>query len=93
MPLVAVAVRLSEAGVALPLALNNSEISVPTLTMKGLAGFAVTPAGRPAIETCTCPEKPFFGATLTLTALLVLPCATVIDVEENEKEKSGAGGG
>jgi len=93
LPLVAVDVRLSDAGAALPLALNKSEISDPMLTVKGLVGFAVTPAGRPVIETCTCPEKPFFGATLTLTALLVLPCATVIDVEENEKEKSGAGGG
>ena len=84
---------MSEAGVALPLALNKSETSVPTFTVKGLVGFAITPAGRPVIETCTCPEKPFFGVTLAVRALLVLPCATVTDVEENEKEKSGAGGG
>jgi hypothetical protein len=72
---------------------NALPVDVPTFKVKGLAGFAVTPAGRPVIETSTCPEKPFFGVTLTVTALLVLPCATVTDGEEKETEKSGTGGG
>jgi len=53
----------------------------------------VTPDGNPLSDTCTSPEKPFWGVMLTLTALLVLPCETETVGEEKLMTKSGAGGG
>jgi len=57
------------------------------------AQFAVMPAGNPLSVTCTSPENPFSAVTLTLTALLVLPCETETVDEEKLMAKSSAGGG
>ena len=61
-------------------------------TVKGEAGFAITPVGRVPSDTCTWPERPFRGVTLTLMALLVLPCATATVAGERFKAKSGEAG-
>jgi hypothetical protein len=53
LPLVAVAVRLTEPGAVLLLALKRRETSVPGVTTNRLAELAVTPAGKALSETCT----------------------------------------
>src|ERR1051325_1646371 len=93
LPLVPVAVRLVVPVVALLAALKSKEMLAPMLTVKGDDVFSVAPTGSELRATCTCPENPFSGVTLTLIALLVLPCATVTVEAENVSAKSGKEGG
>lgn len=88
-----VALREIEPTVAELFALKSRDAFAPGLTENGLAGLTETPAGNPVRATCTVPEKPFCGVTLTVTALLVAPCDTEMVDGEIESEKSGAGGG
>jgi hypothetical protein len=60
---------------------------------KGPAGFEVTPVGRPLSVTWTLPVNPLMGVTETLTAELVAPCCTEMELDDKPKEKSGTGGG
>src|SRR5216683_3060866 len=64
-------------------------------TVKGLAGFDSTPAGKPPSVICTTPLKPFCPFTEILSAEVVAPCMTVIELDERTMEKSWAeaGGG
>src|SRR5207244_4109941 len=86
------------AAVALPVAEDESAPKItdwdaPAFTENGLAGFEVTPVGKPDSVTCTKPVKPFCAATVTLTAVLVVPCVSVRELGESVSEKSGCGGG
>jgi hypothetical protein len=45
----------------------------PAVTLNGLAGFDVTPAGTPAKLICTLPLKPFVPVTEMVTGALVAP--------------------
>lgn len=62
-------------------------------TVKGLAGFEMTPAGIPVSVTWTEPVKPLSGLTDNFTAELVAPCWRFKEFVENPMEKSGCAGG
>jgi hypothetical protein len=53
--------------------------------------LAVTPEGRPEIETETEPLKELSEFALTVTALLVVPALRESEPGETAREKSGAG--
>ena len=93
LPLVPVVLRVTVPVVAELPALKVKEAFAPGLTENGLAGLTVTPDGRLLRTTCTVPEKPFCGVTLTVTAGLVAPWETDIVEGDTVREKSGAGGG
>ena len=78
---------------ALAAAENSTGVLAAALTVKGLAGFDVTPAGKPLSVTCTVPANPLLGVTDRFTAGLVTPCWTPTEFWEKEMEKSGCGGG
>jgi len=65
----------------------------PAAMLKGLAGLATTPEGKPERVTWTEPVKPLSGLTDNLTAWLVAPCNTLTEFWEKPIEKSGCGGG
>jgi hypothetical protein len=81
--------------VALPAAVVEAAVSVTLCAVPGVnvsvAGFAVTPAGSPPIETATFPEKPFAGTAFTLICLPAPPVvnATVAGVDVSEKSAIG----
>src|ERR1700757_297479 len=65
---------------------------VPTATL-AVAGLAVTPRGRPLIETLTAPMKPLTPPMVT-TAVPVLPEVTVrVDGLAEMVKSTGGGGG
>src|SRR5713101_3830636 len=93
-PLVACAVIVKLPVGAFAAAPNTTAVLVPDATLKGLAGFEVTPLGSPPSVICTVPLNPFEGLTETFTAPLVAPCITVVEFVERTTEKSaGVGGG
>jgi hypothetical protein len=53
-------------------------------------GFAVTPEGRPEMETETEPLKELSAVAVTVRALLVVPAARDNEPGEMAREKSGA---
>ena len=59
--------------VALAEAPKIREVLAPTATVKGLAGFEVTPEGSALSVTWTVAVKPFSAFTETLTEGLVAP--------------------
>ena len=72
---------------------KTTGVFAPAVTLKGLAGFEVTPAGSALSVTWTAPEKPLTGFMETLTAGLAAPCVTEIEFADKFRVKSGAGGG
>jgi len=62
---------------ALPAAALAAAVTVTVCAVPGVrlsvAGFAVTPVGRPAIATLTIPVKPLAGAAFTLICCPVPP--------------------
>lgn len=54
-------------------------------------GLAVTPVGRPVIETEIEPAKEFIGAAVTVMELLVVPALRERELGETAREKSGGG--
>jgi hypothetical protein len=55
-------------------------------------GFAVTPAGKPVIDTCTLAENPFCGVASS-EMVAGVPLAVKLTVAgEALREKSGVGG-
>ena len=58
-----------------------------------VAGFAVTPAGRPVIATVTVPVNEFSAAAVTLTCEPTAPGVRVNDVGDADNVKSGGGTG
>ena len=79
--------------VALAEAPKIREVLAPAATVKGLAGFEVTPVGIAVSVTWTAPVKPFTAFTEMLTEGLVAPCAMEIEFDDKLRVKSGAGGG
>jgi len=79
--------------VALAEAPKITEVLAPAATVKGLAGFEVTPVGIAVSVTWTAPVKPFTAFTEMLTEGLVAPCAMEIEFDDKLRVKSGAGGG
>jgi hypothetical protein len=80
-------------GVAVAATENSTEVLAPALTLNGLTGLEMTPAGKPVRVIWTVPLKPLSGLTDKVTGELVAPCATFIELLENPIEKSGEGGG
>jgi len=79
---------------ALAAAPNTTEVLAPAATPKGLAGFDVTPLGRPLRAICTVPLNPFDPLIETLIGVLAAPWVTLREFAERTTEKScGAGGG
>ena len=72
---------------------RTTEVLAFAVTLKGLAGLDVTPAGRAPSTTWTDPLKPLMGFTVTLTAGLVAPSVTEIEFDDKLREKSATGGG
>jgi hypothetical protein len=80
-----------------PVAVPAGAVSVSVAAVPGVSvrddGCAVTPAGRPAIATCTLDENPFWGAASTETVPAV-PSAVKVNVPgATPSEKSAGGGG
>ena len=72
---------------------KSSEAFAPELTLNGLAGLDVTPAGRPLSVICTEPEKPLEPTMPSATGALVPPWFTETNDDEKSTEKSGCGDG
>jgi len=72
---------------------KTTAVLAPAATVKGLAGFEVTPAGSALSVTWTAFAKPLTGFMEILTAELAEPCGTEIEFEDRLREKSGTGGG
>jgi hypothetical protein len=72
---------------------KTTEMLEPAATLKGLAGFEVTPEGSALSVTCTLPVNLLTGFTETPRAELVPPCCTETELEERASVKSGTGGG
>jgi hypothetical protein len=70
-----------------------TEAFAPAATVKGLAGFEVTPLGSALSVTWTAPENPLTGFTVMLMAGLVMPWVMEIELDDKLNVKSGAGGG
>ena len=84
MPDVPVTVTVEVPGVAVLLA---ASVITPAVLKE-----AVTPAGNPEAEKATVPLNPFFGVTVIVSVPLA-PCATVKEVGEAERLKSGVAAG
>jgi hypothetical protein len=73
----------------------NVTVAVAACIAVGLSvsveGFAVTPEGRPEMETETEPLKKLSEEAVRVTALLVEPAVTEREAGEAEREKSGVG--
>ena len=63
----------------------------PSPTENGEVGEELTPAGSPSMSILTESVKPLMGLTATVTAALVAPCSTEVEVGETDKLKSGLG--
>jgi hypothetical protein len=71
---------------------NNTATGCPGDTEKGLAGFVLTPLGRLESVVSTASEKPCSEVTVTETAELVSPCATLkVLVDSASKKSAGKG--
>jgi hypothetical protein len=92
-PLLPVAIIVEFPVGAFTAAENRSGALEPADTVKGLTGFEMTPAGKPARVTRTEPVKPLRGLTDNIIAGLVAPCWRLTELEEKAREKSGWGGG
>jgi hypothetical protein len=83
--------------VALPAAAVKAAVRVTFCAVPGVnvsdAGFAVTPAGNPVIETATVPVKPFNAVARMFTGEPVAPATRVSDAGDTVNEKSAAGTG
>jgi len=79
--------------VALAEAPKITEVLAPAATVKGLAGFEVTPVGIAVSVTWTAPVKPFTAFTEMLTERLVAPCAMEMKFDDRARAKSATGGG
>ena len=81
--------------VALPALAEDPAVMVTLCAVPGVrfkdAGFAVTPAGRPAMATFTVPVKPFTAVALTLSAEPAAPAVRLRAEGETAKVKSGDG--
>lgn len=73
-------------------AVNVTVWGAAAVTLKGEAGEAVSPAGRPEIAMETVPENPF-SAVIEICTFVELPAVTVSDCELTWMLKSGDGGG
>jgi hypothetical protein len=80
-----------------PAAVPAGAVSVSVAAVPGVSvredGCAVTPAGRPAIATCTLEENPFWGAASTETVPAVPSDVKVNVAGVTPSEKSAGGGG
>lgn len=81
--------------VKLPVAAAGAAVSARFCGVPGVrvsvAGFAVTPAGRPLTATATFPVKPSAGTALTLICWAEPPAVRVRVAGEAVSEKSGGG--
>lgn len=91
-PDVPVKVTVKVPAPALVAAVKATLCAVPGVRFN-VAGFAVTPAGRPVIATATVPTNELTAAAVTLTCEPVAPGTIVNDVGDTASEKSGGGGG
>ena len=71
---------------------KTTGVLAPTVTLKGLAGFEVTPVGSALSVTWTAPAKPFSAFTETLTEGLVAPWAMEMEFDDRARVKSAKGG-
>jgi hypothetical protein len=85
-------VTVEVAAAAVSAAVNVVLCAVPEVRFS-VAGFAVTPAGRPLIATATVPVNEFSAAALTLTCEPAAPGVRVSDAGDTVSAKSGAGAG
>lgn len=77
---------------ALPGTTNDTWAEELAFTLKPHDGEQVMPEGNPVMLTPTVPEKPFKELTETVNGELVVPILVLIEEDETEMEKSGAGG-
>jgi hypothetical protein len=97
----AVCVRVPDVAVNVavddPAAVPAGAVSVSVAAVPGVSvrddGCAVTPAGRPAIATCTLDENPFWAVASTETAPAVPSLVKAKVPGVTPSEKSGGGGG
>lgn len=79
-----------------PAAVPAGEVSVSVAAVPGVSvrddGCAVTPAGKPAIATCTLDENPFWAAASTETVPAV-PSAVKVNVPGVTLSEKSAGAG
>ena len=92
-PLAPVAVTVKVPVDALLAAEKLTAVLDVAATVKGLAGFEVTPVGNPLSVTCTVSENPLIGVMDRLVAGLALPCCTLTIFWAKEIAKSGCAGG
>jgi hypothetical protein len=82
---------------ALPAAAEEAAERVTVWAVPGVrvrvAGWAVTPLGRPAMVTATLEVKPFSGEAFTLMVWLGPPAVSATVAGVAEREKSGVTGG
>jgi hypothetical protein len=91
LPEVPVKVRVDAPAGVVTVALRVVLCATPGARLR-VAGFAVTPVGRPVMETVTFPEKAFTGVAVKLTCEPDVPAVIVSDVGATERVKSGGGG-
>jgi hypothetical protein len=87
-----VKVAVNVPAVALVAAVKVTLCAVPAVRAN-VAGFAVTPAGRPVIATATVPVNEFSAAAVTLTCEPADPGVRVNVVGDTDSVKSGGGTG
>lgn len=78
---------------ALGAAEKRTGVLEPAAMLKGLAGLAITPEGKPVNVTWTVPVKLLSGAMDKMAGGLVPACWTATEFAENAIEKSGEGEG
>jgi hypothetical protein len=90
LPDVPVNVTVDEADGAVSAAVRVVVCAAPGVRLS-VAGFAVTPVGRPVIATITVPLKAFKGFIVTLRGEPDVPAMMVCDVGDMVSVKSGGG--
>lgn len=79
----------------LPTAADEAAVMIALCVVPGVrfkeAGFAVTPAGRPAMATFTVPVKPFTAVALTLSVEPAAPAVRLSEAGDTANVKSGDG--
>ena len=78
--------------VALEVAPKITGVLAPAVTLKGLGGLEVIPAGRLFSVIWTVSVKPFSAVMETFMGELAPPSDTETEVEEKARVKSGEGG-
>jgi hypothetical protein len=91
-PEVPVKVRVEAPAGVVTVALRVVLCATPGARLR-VVGFAVTPAGRPVMETVTLPENALTGVAVKLTWEPDAPAVIVSDDGATERVKSGGGGG